>query len=472
MFDAGIRALRMKPRKSSIMRRHNSDGGLQRRRSVTFQPEVLLQEVVTDGDVKAVNEILESGMIEDVNKMSPSGLTALHQSAIDGNLECAKSLVAKGADANRTDCENWTPLHAAVMNGSIEFVRFLLASGANPTLKNDSGETAYVMAKSGPIRKMLLNAMNGRSPDADEFSDGEYSGEEEEEEYSHAESESDDELEGDGSGLFDTNVGEKTSLKERLGLTHTAALNNTHINSVTPSPDLDNVFSGSSQIYQRREHEFTDSTSSYGSLFEQEDKLKNEMDKNDVRISSTRIMNTESDTDKISESGISTMEGSSDGSHRSRVFSSEDEAITLDSDLDPDSVDYEFQESCLYCDVDRVMKLVKFRHDLDVNRVNKASGITALHHSVLEENFALVQHLVKDFEADLHVQDIEGWTPLHAASAVGNIQIAQFLLDRGAKPSSLNLSCEFPVDVAEDEAMEKLLKKAMLGHSTEKGLKR
>lgn len=478
MFDAGIRALRMKPQKSSMMRRHNSEGGIhlqqQRRRSVTFQPEVLLQEIVTAGDVKAVSEILESGMINDVNKMSPSGLTALHQSAIDGNLECAKTLVANGADVNCTDCENWTPLHAAVMNGSAEFVRFLIASGAKPNLKNDSGETSYDMAKNGPIRKMLLNAMNGQNPDADEFSDGEYSGAEEEEEYSHAESESDDELEGDGSGLFDATVGGTASLKERLGLMHTSALNNAHTNSVTPSPDLDNVFANGSQTYPRREHDLTDSTSSYGSLFESDGKLK---EGSNAGISSsggdqssgTKI--SESDTDKISESGISTMEGSSDGSHRSRVLSSEDEAITLDSDLDPDSVEYEFQEACLYCDVDRVMKLTKYTQDIDVNRVNKASGITALHHSVLEENFALVQHLVKDFEADLHVQDIEGWTPLHAASAVGSIQIAQFLLERGAKPSSLNLSCEFPVDVAEDEAMEKLLKKAMLGHATEKGLR-
>lgn len=461
MFDAGIRALRMKPRKSSLMRRHNSEGGIQqRRRSVTFQPEVLLQEIVTAGDVKAMSEILESGMIDDVNKMSPSGLTALHQSAIDGNLECAKALVAKGANVNCTDCENWTPLHAAVMNGSTEFVRFLLDSGAKPTLKNDSGETAYDMTKGGPIRKMLLNAMNGRSPDADEFSDGEYSGEEEEE-YSHAESDSDDDLEAEGSGLFDSSVEEKTSLKDRLGLTHTSALSNTQGNSVTPSPDLDNVFTGSSQVYQRREHDLTDSTSSYGSLFEQEDKLKS-------GNTGSKILITESDMDKISESGISTMEGSSDGSHRSRVLSSEDEAITLDSDLDPDSIEYEFQESCLYCDVDRVMKLVKHAQDIDVNRVNKTSGITALHHSVLEENFALVQLLVQDFKVDLHVLDIEGWTPLHAASAVGNLQIAQFLLEKGAKPSSLNLSCEFPVDVAEDQAMEKLLKKAMLGsNSTE-----
>lgn len=480
-FDAGIRALRMKPQKSII--RRASEGG--RRRSVTFQPEVLLQEIVTDGDLEAVSEILESGIIADVNKMSPSGLTALHQSAIDGNLECAKALVAKGANVNCMDCEKWTPLHAAVMNGSIEFVRFLLASGAKPHLKNDNGETAYDMSKNGPIRKMLLHAMNGKSLDADDFSDGEYSGEEEEEEYSHAESESDDD-EGEGASLFDSN-GEQKSLKERLGLTHSSALNNsTHTNSISPSPDLDNVFTPSTETRTetrsstethcpKREQELTDSTSSYGSLFGPEDRIK-ELDTSFVLNSSKVEESTskaESDTDKVSESGISTMEGSSDCSHRSRGLSFEEENYTLDSDLDPNSLDYEFQEACLYCDVDKVLKLVKYRHEIDINRVNKGSGITALHHSVLEENFALVQHLVKDFEADLHIQDTDGWYPLHAASAVGNIQIAQFLLDRGAKPSNLNHSCEFPVDIAEDEAMEKLLKNAMLGQSsTEKCLKR
>ncbi len=469
MFDAGIRALSLKPRKSSIassVRRRRSEE-YNRRRSVTFQPEVLLQEIVTDGDVKAVSAILESGMIEDVNKMSPSGLTALHQSAIDGNLECAKTLVANGANVNCVDCESWTPLHAAVMNGSLEFVRFLLSSGAKPGLKNDNGETPYDMAKVGPIRKMLLHTMNGKSPDANDFSDGEYSGGEEEEEYSGAESESDDDL--DVSGLFDSSGEQKTSLKERLGLTHTSALNN-NTSSISPSPDLDNVFSSGSQVqYQKREQELTDSTSSYGSLFEPDETIKR-LDKQYISENgegAPKVSNTvESDTDKISESGISTMEGSSDNSHRSRVLSSEDEGITLDSDLDPESLDYEFQEACLFCDVDRVLKLVKVKYDIEVNRVNKTSGITALHHSVLEENFALVQHLVNDFEADLQVRDIEGWTPLHAASAVGSIQIAQFLIDRGAKPSSLNLSCEFPVDVAEDEAMEKLLKNAMLGHSS------
>ena len=67
--DDAIALLKMKPRRSSIAspeRRKSFVNG--RRRSVTFQPEVLLQEMVTDGDAKAVSAVLRSGAIPDVNK--------------------------------------------------------------------------------------------------------------------------------------------------------------------------------------------------------------------------------------------------------------------------------------------------------------------------------------------------------------------------------------------------------------------
>ena len=201
-----IANLKRKPRKSSIVSadRRRSSGMLGRRRSVSFQPEVLLQEMVVDGDVEAVREILVSGVLNDVNKLSPAGLTALHQSAIDGNLACAKTLVANGACVNCVDCELWTPLHAAAMSGRIDIVRFLLSNGADFHLKNEANETAYDVAKSGPIRKLLLCSMNGKSLDADDISDGEYS-DEEEREYSHAESDSDD---GEEPCYFDSPKGE------------------------------------------------------------------------------------------------------------------------------------------------------------------------------------------------------------------------------------------------------------------------
>ena len=452
-----IANLKRLPRKPSIVlptRRRTTDHTLDvprpRRRSVTFQPEVLLQEMVLDGDLKAVKEILVSGTLADINKLSPAGLTALHQSAIDGNLECAKALILSGANVNCADCELWTPLHAAAMSGQIDIVRYLISHGANSHLKNEAGQTAYDVAKTGPIRKLLLCAMNGKSPDADEISDGEYS-DEEEREYSHNESESDDD--GEEPCYFDS---PKTS----------------HENSASPSPDFgehsDAVFvngpktvglTSDSPTKNHKSHQTTDGLSRHSILDSPE---------GDSPSSNSNHSEESGVNDMASEDqGISTMDGSSDCSHRSRMLS-EDEGTTrdvLDSDLVPGSLDYRFQAAGLDCDVDTLLKLVKHRTEIDINRVNKSSGITALHHAVLEENFAMVQHLVKDFEADLHIKDRDGWTPLHAASAVGNIRIAQFLLDNGAKASALNNQCEFPVDVAADKAVEKLLKNVMLGPS-------
>ena len=456
-----IANLKRLPRKPSIIlpttRRRGSDGmssagpggAESRRRSVTFQPEVLLQEMVLDGDLKAVKEVLDSGTLNDINKLSPAGLTALHQCAIDGHLECAKALVANGADVNCVDCELWTPLHAAALSGKIDLIRYFLSQGANSLLKNEAQETAYDVAKSGPIRKLLLCAMNGKSPDAsDEISDGEYS-DEEEREYSHMESESDDD--GEEPCYFDS---PKTS----------------HENSASPSPDFgehtDNVF------VKKLPTAPTPTTEAATSILNTPTNTDNSSRSSSSSSSSSgnhqhHNASEESGVNDFAseDQGISTMDGSSDCSHRSRMLS-EDEGTTrdvLDSDLVPGSLDYRFQEASLYCDVDTLLKLVKHRQEIDIDRVNKSSGITALHHAVLEENFAMVQHLVKDFDVDLHIKDRDGWTPLHAASAVGDIRIAQFLLDNGAKASVLNNQCEFPVDVAEDEAMEKLLKNVMLG---------
>ena len=478
-LEVPVALLRTKPRKSSIATPGNgrrcSDS---RRRSVTFQPEVLLQDLVAIGDAQALSEALCSGVISDanLNKLSPAGLTALHQTALDGNLECAKALVQSGAHVNSVDCENCTPLHAAVMQRHPDVVSFLLENGADPTIKNNEGETPYDLAKSATIRKMLLRVTNRKchGSDVDEFSESEYT-EEEETEYSYDESDSSE----DGACYFGSpTTTPNASLQERLGLSvpgkcEVPALQQTTPPSLPQTPD--SVFSSQSNCLQfsfpavsTEERRHSGSSSSCSSLVESE---STRASSTSLRIDDSDSPKTctiaDSDPDKTSEDqGFSTMEGSSDGVQWRRThFSKEDQQNALDDDLLPGSPDFLFQQACLRCEVDSVLKLEKLRKEIDVDRVNKTSGITALHHSVLEEDFALVQLLIKGFGADVNIQDRDGWTPLHAASAVGNIYIAQFLLDSGAKASILDHNCEFPVDVAEGEnsAMLRLLERAMLG---------
>lgn len=49
------------------------------------------------------------------------------------NTEEAKKLIKKGADVNsRTSPSGWSALHYAARNGNVEIVQFLLSSGADP----------------------------------------------------------------------------------------------------------------------------------------------------------------------------------------------------------------------------------------------------------------------------------------------------------------------------------------------------
>lgn len=444
---------RPRPRKSSIVlpgNRKSFDGG--QRRSVHFQPEVILQQVVTEGDVEGMKDVLRSDIKSAVNRMSPVGLTALHQAAVDGNVECANVLVLNGADVNVQDCEGWTPMHAAAMEGHTEFVHFLLLANADPSISSDEGETACDIARNKMTKKMLLAAMNGNFLEL--FADP----------YSMARSDTEDscdEEDTDQEGYDDDN--------ESNGDDETSdSFRQCHVQSVRNLVS-DRRKAASQQVEEARERaqhsDIADvddkrgrlASSSLSSIDSLDLTVADEEEEERRRLTSASKGNF--DVGSEEDQGISTMEGSSDGS----IHLNATNDYTLDSDLHEGSPDYLFQEAVLSGDVEGVVNLYRIRERIDVNRVNRGTKVSALHHSVLEENFTMVQHLVKDFKCDINTKDADGWTPLHAASAVGNIQLAQFLLENGAKPSILNKQCEFPVDISQDRAMEQLLKRAMLG---------
>lgn len=54
-----------------------------------------------------------------------TGMAALHEAVLTGNLDCVKLLVRYGADVHQRDEDGWTPLHMACSDGFPEIARLV-----------------------------------------------------------------------------------------------------------------------------------------------------------------------------------------------------------------------------------------------------------------------------------------------------------------------------------------------------------
>ncbi|GFN83309.1 protein phosphatase 1 regulatory subunit 12a [Plakobranchus ocellatus] len=78
----------------------------------------------------------------------------------------------------------------------------------------------------------------------------------------------------------------------------------------------------------------------------------------------------------------------------------------------------------------------------------------------IDDNLEMVEFLVEN-GADVDVCDNEGWTPLHATASCAFTEIARYLLKHGASVAAVNNDGDLPMDIAENDEMEKLLKEEM-----------
>ena len=70
------------------------------------------------------------------------GLTPLLFAARQGGVQCARALMAAGADVNRADPDGITPLVMAVINGHYDVAALLIENGANVDYADPGGRTA------------------------------------------------------------------------------------------------------------------------------------------------------------------------------------------------------------------------------------------------------------------------------------------------------------------------------------------
>ncbi|XP_051884982.1 protein phosphatase 1 regulatory subunit 12A isoform X2 [Pristis pectinata] len=116
-----------------------------------------------------------------------------------------------------------------------------------------------------------------------------------------------------------------------------------------------------------------------------------------------------------------------------------------------------FLAACSSGDQDEVEKLLLKGADINYTNVD---GLTALHQACIDENLNMVTFLL-EHGANVNQPDNEGWTALHAAASCGFMEITQYLIKQRANVAAVNSEGELPIDIAQGEAMEKMLKEVI-----------
>ena len=113
----------------------------------------------TDGHADAVRRLLKVGVNPD--EVDDNGWSALHHSAINGNLKVARVLLEHGANVALQDTSFWTPLHHAACNNHVDIVRLLINHRVDLHVGDDNGWTSMHVAaryNSVPVMEVLWEA--------------------------------------------------------------------------------------------------------------------------------------------------------------------------------------------------------------------------------------------------------------------------------------------------------------------------
>ena len=120
----------------------------------------IFQEAILEEDFAKVKILLKYGgdciRLDEKNK---SGLSALQQSCLKGNLNLVMLLLDAGANMEVKDANGWTALHFAVAADKCCVARFLINSCADFTVMTAAGQLPIDLAKSDGMVLLLANLM-------------------------------------------------------------------------------------------------------------------------------------------------------------------------------------------------------------------------------------------------------------------------------------------------------------------------
>lgn len=125
-----------------------------------------LVDAVRDGDQHDVLGLLE---VENVNKPSSNGTTALHWAVHNDNPAMVAALLGAGAEVNVVNDYGATPMGEVALTGNAAILEMLLDAGADVESANAEGQTALmVAARSGHLEAAELLIEHGADVNATE----------------------------------------------------------------------------------------------------------------------------------------------------------------------------------------------------------------------------------------------------------------------------------------------------------------
>jgi ankyrin repeat protein len=116
-----------------------------------------LADLIEDGRRAAALELIAEG--SDVNAAQGDGTTPLHWAAYKLDVELARLLLDRGANADTQNLYGASPLGEAVKSAHVPLTKLLLESGGNASAANVDGETVLMLAArtgSVEVAKLLL----------------------------------------------------------------------------------------------------------------------------------------------------------------------------------------------------------------------------------------------------------------------------------------------------------------------------
>lgn len=102
---------------------------------------------------KRAEQLVAKGV--DVKAKDEDGWTALHEAAMNDNVDLVAWLLAKGADPNAMYTQGGTPLHLAAHRGHKNAVAVLLNNGAKVNAKDNEGKTPLADARGDEVKALL-----------------------------------------------------------------------------------------------------------------------------------------------------------------------------------------------------------------------------------------------------------------------------------------------------------------------------